>query len=191
MPCALGPEPPNFFYLALVIFKSSLAGSKLSPHMRAYLANTEICRREILLKSFGQQKQDTYSEDHNCCDLCSTSCTCEGCKLSPYQSALQLNLATPFRNKKQSKVPCVTENGTKELRSILLALDPLSGNNPNYLDISPETGFPSIVVEEVIEGQELLTSPEDIWLKTSILDFELAEEIFNILQAIRKDLARI
>ena len=46
-------------------------------------------------------------------------------------------------------------------------------------------------MEEVIEEQEILTSPEDIWLKTSILDFVLAEKIFNILQAIRKDLARI
>ena len=46
--------------------QSSLAGSKLSPHMRVYLANTEICRREILLKSFGQQKQDAYSEAPTC-----------------------------------------------------------------------------------------------------------------------------
>ena len=60
--------------------KSDESGDKLSPEMKHYITNSVVCRRELLMSTFGDPCQvPKPSELHLCCDVCAKRCQCGQC----------------------------------------------------------------------------------------------------------------
>ena len=51
--------------------------------MKAYCVNTEICRRQLLMSEFTENKSELIDRPtplHLCCDVCEKTCNCDECK---------------------------------------------------------------------------------------------------------------
>lgn len=61
--------------------KSDLKVQHIQESMKAYCRNTELCRRELLLKDFDQEETPSSNTDSvctcMCCDICSKKCSCQ------------------------------------------------------------------------------------------------------------------
>ena len=64
---------------AVLILYPKCTSGKVSPEMKNYARNGVICKRSLLLKSFGHFVKDKKIQAHACCDICATSCKCETC----------------------------------------------------------------------------------------------------------------
>ena len=61
--------------------KRDESNSQVSGEMKHYITSTEMCRRDLLMSSFGDpSKAPRPSELHLCCDVCAKKCTCGHCK---------------------------------------------------------------------------------------------------------------
>ena len=60
--------------------KRDESSAQLSGEMKHYISNKEVCRRELLMLSFGDPSQAPKPKQlHLCCDLCANKCQCGHC----------------------------------------------------------------------------------------------------------------
>ncbi len=60
--------------------KRDESSEQLSGEMKHYITNQEVCRRELLMSSFGDPSQASKpNELHLCCDICAKKCQCGHC----------------------------------------------------------------------------------------------------------------
>ena len=60
--------------------KSDGYSDKLSAEMKHYINNSVVCRRELLMSTFGDPSQvPKPSKLHLCCDICAKRCQCGHC----------------------------------------------------------------------------------------------------------------
>eukprot|EP00112_Aurelia_sp_Birch-Aquarium-sp1_P022904 Seg6620.1 transcript_id=Seg6620.1/GoldUCD/mRNA.D3Y31 product="ATP-dependent DNA helicase RecQ" protein_id=Seg6620.1/GoldUCD/D3Y31 len=176
----------------LILYPRSITG-KVSPAMRAYANNTNVCRRNALLKCFGQKQTQHSLEEHFCCDICAQLCQCDICKVSgeQFKSILELKNAQssssadvlPEESNKivmPSEGKSSLEKALHELRNALI-----SDVSDSVVGVDISTGFPLCVISEIVKDVETFTDKETIWLQTSLLDIELADKIFSILSNVR------
>ena len=122
---------------------------------------------------------------HTCCDLCSALCKCESCQQTPFTSELEMNLRDSCKSEAKL-VPLIGEDGIRALKPMLLSLHQKVESSDCCLDSGLETGFPAVAIEEILTKQQYLATAEDVWVKTSLFDYALAEKIFNMLEEIRR-----
>ena len=63
---------------AILVQTSSSHSSKT---MKQYAANTQACRRQLLLATFLQGQVSFSQSNCKCCDICAASCSCSQCLL--------------------------------------------------------------------------------------------------------------
>ena len=62
----------------LVKYRMMYTGSKVTTRMKAFVNNTDTCRRKILLEHFNIQDHVHSQAAHTCCDVCAVTCMCGG-----------------------------------------------------------------------------------------------------------------
>lgn len=55
-------------------------------HMRSYVQNKELCRRDHLFRDFENIRHSTYNKGCKCCDICMKTCKCGQCRDNLTQS---------------------------------------------------------------------------------------------------------
>jgi len=65
-------------YAVMVNYPTCLSSKNISSSMKGYIKNNDICRRQLILQSFGQPNEQLQMK-HLCCDICQISCRCHLC----------------------------------------------------------------------------------------------------------------
>eukprot|EP00794_Sanderia_malayensis_P002023 gene2023-2300_t len=175
---------------AILLLHPRCMTSKTSPAMKAYSTNTMFCRRNSLVKYFGKGISDLGLECHQCCDVCAQQCQCNTCKEFGinFRSPLEVNYDLHSKISRQASTPAaMSAEGRDSLKVSLLQLrnSVLSNCSSVVVGVNISTGFPVCVVDEVVANADTFINKESVWLQTSLLDIELAGQIFEILSDIR------
>ena len=60
----------------LLLFKQCTAGGGFEDELKAYISNSEVCRRTVLLNAIQNPTVKSLAILHSCCDICAQTCTC-------------------------------------------------------------------------------------------------------------------
>ena len=110
-----------------VVPRSSLARVIISPFMKLYVKNVDTCRKSVIIKCFGLNKQTSDRIHNTCCDLCSALCKCESCQQIPFASELEMNSRDSSVKLKAKLVPFIGEDGISVFKTNALIFAQKSG----------------------------------------------------------------
>ena len=184
-------------HAVLIRYPRCTSGRRLTNKMQYYMNNSETCKRQIILKSFGHGCESTLKK-HECCDICTLSCHCSGesCEFaqdkSKYLSYMELNIHSQSdaeecpRNLENTPI-VISEEGKcflkKQLEEYRLNLTKHQSHPFVGYDLSTE--FPLCAVKEIIENIDVLIDEKSLWLKTSLLSLEHVTAVNSLITEIR------
>lgn len=70
---------------ALALLLSKKTPRPLTRHMKDYLHNQEVCRRDFLFRNFDRYSHVSLGVKCLCCDVCLKTCTCKKCHSNHHQ----------------------------------------------------------------------------------------------------------
>ena len=62
----------------------------------------------------------------------------------------------------------------------------IEGSSNSFVGPDISSGFPLLVVEQIIENMHLISNESSIWKETCILDTKLSAQIFEVIQNVLK-----
>lgn len=79
----------------------STAVSGMTKEMRQY-CTTKTCRRQYMCEHFGFNYESVYEFDHQCCDNCEKTCTCDFCVIQQDDEANDQSLCQELKSASKS-----------------------------------------------------------------------------------------
>ena len=156
----------------------------VSPAMKRYTMNDDMCRRSLLLQSFGGCHDMTQLHSHSCCDVCTRKCVCASpCSYQPVRAE-----ESPLRyenegsdDRPMTPVRHPTSEQVQELERRLHALkdEKVDVCIPLYVGNDIASGFPTYVIDTVVSQVQYISSHED--LEELCLVWNYAHEIMDIV----------
>ena len=198
-----GRDTTDTCHAILLHYPSCLSSRLIDSDMKAYCKNSDKCWRSLLLKKYRAADQSEFKKKHGCCDICSLECDCVNCENVPSRDCIACV------NTVAKKFTCISKDSKSgsdssfdkqvlnkdmaaELRRKLELL-----RNPNTEpahsvsgnDIS--SGFPKVAIDELVDNFYSMKTPENIWLKTSILDWDIACMVSEFLVSFKRSLHKL
>ena len=145
----------------------------VSPDMKRYVANTEKCRRSLLLESFpGQHQIDTG--EHTCCDVCTRSCECSTPCM--YQPTLAEECSITDINESTVMEP-VRQPSDEEIQELKAKLQQLQLDK--IRDSAIDSTFSMFDVDSIVSHIQLIADVED--LEELCFVSEYAQEVMDVI----------
>ena len=142
------------------------------PAMKGYCNNSSECRRRFLMRIFSSDGSvKVPSIMHECCDICSRTCSCSDCVCSPMVSPCN-DISLEQLLEDNFSMPGMVQIGIskKEQRDLVAKLLALriklcsTFSNSGYLLVGPVicTGLSEKVIKEIAKLAHTLRSEEDL-----------------------------
>ena len=140
-------------------FLGARAGIKLSEPMKEYMAG-KTCRRSIIKNNFPANK-DSNIINHNCCDICAQSCTCEegGCPVLVPYSEQQFRNTLTCESSSEMRLVSVTDSEIDQVRKQLTELRAsllTDASDHLYTGEDMACGFSSDTLEDIIRDSHIV-----------------------------------
>ena len=164
----------------LVIYPKCLGSKNITKPVKEYSKNTTICRRILLLREFGEEKQEIHPP-HMCCDICSEKCTCEAC------GELEGPLTVTQQGNLLKDKYCLSPAGEDILRTKLLEMKNSLQICQGHCGPALNSGFPLCAVNEIIAIASPDITRAELVRNTSILNDEIYDEIIKVVNDICSD----
>ena len=179
---------------ALLFTFPKCTSGRLSVEMKAAVKNDNVCRPTLIMKAFGTVVGNNSLKKHDCCDICSRTCTCHGetCSLEDvkeqYMSDVELHHKNQADEITQRKKDISSEmSALLEERLIIYRESLTDTETKSFVTEDIITGFPLCAIKETLSIAASVESAEDIWMRTSLLDKTHALFIFNLLTEIQSN----
>lgn len=153
------------------------------------LLNTESCRREAIYSAFPMKQQvHPCAPKHNCCDICSLKCDCDGdsCSALPshVEGKMQMALQTGPRGAEVAirSVSAVTQEQVKvellELRAQVIA----SSGSSEHVYSGPDItcGLSCATIDRIVNDLQFEFSPSQLHSRYHLANNEIARQIWDI-----------
>ena len=178
--------------VAVIYYNEGDLTNNVTGEMAAYCVNRDRkCRRFLLMSEFDHyDPADTPEYEHDCCDVCATTCKCQFCELG---SVMEMDTTAT----QQSIAPstAVSKDGhpnkqtSKKLREMLLEYrfkacqTTFEGHIilPLLVGIEFCSGLSDDAIKSIAQNYDTINNPADI-LELGVYDVHCASEIFEIIQ---------
>jgi superfamily II DNA helicase RecQ len=170
---------------AILVSYPRCTSGKVSKAMKDYVKNTTVCRTKMLLQCFNAETCHEISKD-DCCDICSVTGDCKF--LSPFESNAHHVPVQKKITSNLSQETCLSQEWKMILKEKLIQLrnSCIEGSSNSFVGPDISSGFPLLVVEQIIENMHLISNESSIWKETCILDTKLSAQIFEVIQNVLK-----
>ena len=167
--------------LVLVTYPKSLNSKNISKAVKLYSRNEEVCRRILLLKEFGEEKQ-SFNPMHMCCDICAKVCKCEGetFKKKRKKNWWEIDAASPAPVVEKQFV--INEKAAKYLRENLLKIREHIVKFQGYCGSTINSGFPLAAIEQIISSAKPDATRLDLIKGTSILNDQVYSDLIKVIE---------
>eukprot|EP00794_Sanderia_malayensis_P011601 gene11601-12795_t len=151
---------------AILVLYPRCTSGKVSQEMKVYAKNSEICRRQAVLKLFPKSKLPVDIAKHSCCDICSSSCNCAACDgpaSEPFKSffevAISKNVLVESPQSTLQKF-LISDEGEDFLKQNLFMLrhSLLSESSNSIIGNDISSGFPLCAIEEILAKANIVSS---------------------------------
>eukprot|EP00794_Sanderia_malayensis_P016435 gene16435-18070_t len=175
---------------AILVLYPRCTSGKVSQEMKLYAKNSEVCRRQAVLKLFPKSKLPVDIAKHSYCDICSSSCTCAACDgpaSEPFKSffevAISKNALVESPQSTLQKV-YISDEGEDFLKQNLFMLrhSLLSESSNSIIGNDISSGFPLCAIEEILAKANIVSSAHQVWLHSSLFDLSLAAKIYSLIE---------
>ena len=165
----------------LVTYPKSLNSKNISKAVKLYSKNEEVCRRMLLLKEFGEEKQ-SLDPMHVCCDICAKVCNCEGgaCKEKSKKNWWETDAANSAPVVEKHFV--ISEEAAKYLRENLLKIREKIVKFQGHCGPAVNSGFPLPAIEEIISIAKPDVTRLDLMKGTSILNDQVYSDVIKVIK---------
>eukprot|EP00112_Aurelia_sp_Birch-Aquarium-sp1_P018715 Seg4504.3 transcript_id=Seg4504.3/GoldUCD/mRNA.D3Y31 product="hypothetical protein" protein_id=Seg4504.3/GoldUCD/D3Y31 len=160
--------------------------------MKAAVKNDSVCRRTLIMKAFGTVVGNNSIKKHDCCDVCSRTCTCHGetCFLEDVKEQYMSDVELHHKNQAEeitqiNKKISLEMSALPEERLIIYRESLTDTETKSFVTDDIITGFPLCAIKETLSIAASVESVEDIWMRTSLLDKKHAIFIYNLLTEIK------
>ena len=95
----------------LLKYPGMYTDSSVDERMKTFVNSTNVCRRQLLLEHFGIKNHVHAKQGHTCCDICATTCSCDGEMCKGMQVSTEVDILSHFGFTRQDKgdithLPC-------------------------------------------------------------------------------------
>ena len=141
--------------------------SSISKDMKQFMANTEECRRRLLLKSFDNDHPNFNKPSRFCCDICTAKCICGG------ESCLGFEASQMHRG--------IVTNFDKESNKDVFPQREVLPEQLEYLEFS---GFPVEYIQKLMDDSRVAYPYEEFLKRCPMYDSELSEVVWSIMSEV-------
>ena len=165
-----------------VLYKYPQGGKDILKEMKLY-ASTSSCLRISLFAPFNLDSNSVNSikPAHICCSFCSSLCDCqsEECKIS--HSFETINDDSSDDNNKEI-FRTVSNNDVSSIEQKLIDMYASTISRPHILPSGLISGLTVPIIKEITQNLSFISSPHYIINNFTIVDSNLAENIFSIIK---------
>ncbi|XP_041461906.1 Werner syndrome ATP-dependent helicase-like [Lytechinus variegatus] len=169
-------------------YPGDIRGRILSSTMKDFVGGKE-CHRSTIRRVFGEGNTSAVLQDHDCCDICASSCTCDGSRCSARRSFLETSLQQAVAVKEHGEElplliasPAQVTNLERALdgyRSSLLPED--EGHVYSGADIA--CGFPLEVGAQIVKDCNVHFNFHSFVARYNFPSSKIASEVWEIMCA--------
>ena len=163
----------------------------VSPAMKMYATNKDICRRSLLLRSFSRNYDASQTHHHTCCDICTLKCSCSiPCSYEQLRAECPAKGSAEMSNTEEVSCAPVRSFSKEQLKSLEMKLhalreEKLSAAVPLYVGEDIASGFPFYVIDRILSNMAYISCTEDVEDLCQIWNYapEILEIIVNVSTA--------
>ena len=184
--CGRGGRDGKESYAVLYLFGGCTLG-RVCPKMKEYCKLSKGCRRKFLLQQFSNEipSVDTFTFQHQCCDLCAMDCKCVElkCAYTPcITELLKYSENDEVHEPEERSITSLQRQVLKEKlhefkRSIVLVNN--TDRVPLYIGSDLACGLPDYVIDMIVANCQYIHSIGDLEDKCMIWNY--GNEIMDII----------
>lgn len=162
-----------------ILYTYGASKKGVNMNMKDYADLDGQCLRTKLFSPFSDTNHvPSLIVSHNCCSFCTTSCDC-GINHQPlfiFEKENDFSVDTP-----KVAIRDVSTEDKAAISSLILKYHHDRCTENLHLPSSSETGLTKSLVNDIVDQLEFIDSPAYLMQNVSILEFNLAENIFQLI----------
>lgn len=202
----VGRDNNTMSHAVLLKYKGCTRSRTITKPMKDYVNNTTNCRRQLLMKQFSTNVNQTVI-GHACCDVCAKNCNCSckchqsvctcdtKCNSMDYNSPIEKHFLQKSISEKgaptDDKSNKISKKACNLIRSHLFEYRAKLGNSVPHeklltgLDLA--TGFSRALIEEIVSNVDCINSEEVLQQFFPFFSPEHAKHTWDIISEVLED----